>query len=100
MDEFCGGVQRNQVCYGNVLIDAEAQQNVSDFVFETSGDLVNVNDISTLSLSRMNVEREEWGVAMMQVQANLPNALAGQNVNFLLFGDAQIENAVEPTESN
>src|SRR5690606_20836366 len=35
-----------------------------------------------------------WGVALMQIQANLPDTLPGQNVTFLLFGDVTIEEEV------
>jgi hypothetical protein len=36
-----------------------------------------------------------WGVALMRLQANIPETLPGQNVTFLLFGDVEIRNAVE-----
>jgi len=32
-----------------------------------------------------------WGLAVMQLQPNIPDTLPGQNVTFLLFGDTEIE---------
>jgi hypothetical protein len=36
----------------------------------------------------------------MNLQANLPDTLPGQNVTFLLFGDVEITNAVAPEENS
>ena len=40
------------------------------------------------------MEAEQWGIALLSVQANLPSTLPGQNALFMLMGDAQMENAV------
>ena len=41
----------------------------------------------------MNASTGAWGVALMRIQANLPDTLPGQNVTMLIFGDVQIQNA-------
>jgi hypothetical protein len=41
----------------------------------------------------MDEEEGTWGVAVLQVQANLPDTLPGQNVTMLLFGDVEIIDA-------
>jgi hypothetical protein len=89
----CESTGRNQACYGNVALTAEARDGVSDFNFEVAGDIANVADIASLSLLPMDTTSETWGVAMMRVQANLPDTLPGQNVTVLLFGDVTLENA-------
>ncbi|MBK9748922.1 MAG: hypothetical protein IPO91_19375 [Chloroflexi bacterium] len=91
-DEFCTTLGRNQACYGHVALDAELQGDVEDFTFEEPGDVLNVAALDTLRLSPMNVATGEWGVALMSLQANLPDALPGQNVIFLMFGDVEIQN--------
>ncbi len=93
VDDFCGELGRNQACYGNFDLSAEAQPDVSEFVFEESGDVVDVDDILTLELSQLDEELGTWGVAVMSLQADIPNTLPGQNVTFILFGDVYIENA-------
>jgi hypothetical protein len=95
VNSVCGDTARNQVCYGNILLSATPFENSVEFQFEQSGDLANIADIQRLQLSSMSLADETWGVALMRVQANLPDSLPGQNVTFLLFGDVQIENAVE-----
>ncbi len=92
--EFCAGVGRNQACYGNVKLDAELRPAAADTRFQVVGDLVNIAHLETLRLSPMDVTVGEWGVAVMKLQANLPDTLPGQNVTFLLFGDVEIQNAV------
>jgi len=89
----CSATGRNQACYGNISMQATPREGVTDFAFEQQGDLVNVGDLQTLRLRQLDLEQDIWGVALMQIQANLPDALPGQNVTFLLFGDVEIENA-------
>lgn len=93
-DEQCSTTSRNQACYGNVNLQAAPQPGAGDFTFTTPGDIVGVDAIQTLSLSSQVKETGEWGVALMRLQANIPESTPGQNVTFLLFGDVQITNGV------
>jgi uncharacterized protein YraI len=94
-DEQCSATERNQACYGNVNLAATPQRGIEDFTFGTPGDIVAVSAVGSLSLSSKIEETGEWGVALMQLQANIPDTSPGQNVTFLLFGDVQITNGVE-----
>lgn len=91
--DVCSATERNQACYGNVSIEAELAD--ADLTFETAGDIVDLADLETLTLEPFDADNEEWGVALLQVQANLPETLPGQNVTILLFGDVQLENQNE-----
>jgi hypothetical protein len=93
-DEFCADTGRNQACYGHIALTADLRGDVADVVFEQPGDMVDVVSLDTLRLNPMNVETGDWGVALMRLQANLPNTLPGQNITFLMFGDVEIRNAV------
>lgn len=93
-DDSCTAIGRNQVCYGNVRLQADFQAEADEVTFQQAGDIVDIGVVKSLSLSSMNIGIGEWGVAVMRVQANLPDTLPGQNVTFLLFGDVAIENAV------
>ena len=93
VEEFCGELGRNQACYGNIDLTAEAQPDAEEFAFEDLGDIVDVADILSLQLSQLNEESGIWGVAVLSLQADIPNTLPGQNVTFILFGDVEIENA-------
>jgi hypothetical protein len=94
VDEVCDTTGRNQACYGNIQLAATPREDAAAFTFEQAGDLVNVADVQTLRLSALDTAQSIWGIALMRLQANLPDTLPGQNVTFLLFGDVEIENAV------
>jgi hypothetical protein len=96
-NHVCSSTGRNQACYGNINLSVESQADTSSFSFTKPGDLVSVEGIKSLTLSPLDAKTETWGVALMKIQANLPDTLPGQNVVFVLFGDVQIDNAVEPT---
>jgi hypothetical protein len=92
-DTACRDLERNSACYGNVFIQTEARPGVTDLDFDTVGDIVNLSNIQSLTLNEMNVATNQWGVALLRVQANLPDTVPGQNVTILLFGDVEISEA-------
>ncbi|MCA9912022.1 MAG: hypothetical protein KC496_01680, partial [Anaerolineae bacterium] len=94
-DTLCSDLGRNQACYGNVLLSAEPQIGVTTLQFEQAGDIADLENIQSIELSGMNTPTGTWGVAILSVQANLPDTLPGQNVTFVLFGDVTLENAAE-----
>ena len=102
VDTSCQGIERNQACYGNISIQAQAQPGVSDLSFDSIGDRVNLSDLQSLTLKEMDVTTGEWGVVLLRVQANLPDTLPGQNVTMLLFGDVEISDtpgSISPMQS-
>lgn len=96
-DTVCSGIGRNEACYGNINIVATLADE--DLVFEAQGDVVDLTEIERLTLSPYDEETEEWGVAVMNVQANIPDTVPGQGVMFLLFGGVDIENAGDAMEA-
>ena len=91
----CAAVGRNEVCYGNVQLVAEPQADVTDFVFAAPGDVAALEAVRTLNLSSRLEDSEEWGIALMRVQADVPDALPGENLTLVLFGEVEVENAAE-----
>ncbi len=96
-DLACADTGRNEACYGNVSINAIPRDGVDDetFIFEQQGDVVPVATIQTLQLAPLDREMGTWGVALLRLQANIPDSLPGQNVTFLAFGDVEIESGSE-----
>lgn len=97
VDQRCDGTDRNQACYGYANIEAEPQEDVTILQFESPGDIEDLALIKALQTSALAVP-DEWGVALLRVQANLPNSLPGQNVTILLFGNVRIEDARTPED--
>ncbi|MBZ0275295.1 MAG: hypothetical protein K8I60_04085, partial [Anaerolineae bacterium] len=91
LDQLCQDTERNQACYGHQMLVAEAQPDVTDFAFDTPGDKTPVSTIQSLHLRPYSEPDAVWGVALMRLQANLPDTLPGQNVTVLLFGDVSLQ---------
>lgn len=86
----CDGIGRNQACYGNRLVSVDFAPD-SNLIFNKSGDIIDLVSIRRLSTSPLNMNTRDWGIAVLKAQANLPDALPGQNVTFLLFGDTTVD---------
>lgn len=90
--EACNGLERNQACYGNPRVEV---QGTGDFTFDGVGDIVDVANLRSMSLSPFDDSTSEWGVSLFQIQANIPDTLPGQNVTMIAFGSTQVSNDVE-----
>lgn len=93
--DTCGSTGRNQACYGNFSLEATARSGIEDFTFQQAGDVVNIADVETIRLQQLDPAESTWGIALLKLQANLPDTMPGQNVTVLLFGDVEVQNAVE-----
>ncbi len=90
-DRLCDGTGRNQACYGHIALEAQPQPDVNDFVFVSEGDRAHVSDLQSLRLSQMDLLTGTWGIALLRLQAGLPDT-APDNVTIVLFGDVTLEN--------
>lgn len=82
----CIDTGRNEACYGNNNISATLHDDA--LVFETPGDIVPVTAIDALITRAINPAEDEWGVAMLNVQADLPDD--DDSVQILVFGGAEV----------
>lgn len=87
----CEGLGRNQACYGNSSVETELNPNF-DVRFAQAGDTTVLSSLARIGTAPFNSVTGEWGIALLRAQANLPDALPGQNVTFLLFGDTSLAN--------
>ncbi len=99
LENLCGGLGRNSACYGHNRVDATFWQARDDLIFSNPADRVALVDLQTLSTTPLDVAADLWGVALLEVQANLPDVLPGQAVTFMLMGNTSIENQVPPEEA-
>ena len=95
VDRVCDGATNNEACYGHARLDAVPQPHARSLVFSEAGDIANVADLQSLRLSAMDLDSGWWGVGVIRVRANVPNANARQDASILLFGDVGIKNAVQ-----
>jgi hypothetical protein len=95
-DANCGELGRNEVCYGYNNVQASFLTEVPDDFFDQVADKSPVAELATVQTLPMNTDTGQWGVAVMAIQAKLPNTLPGENIKFVLLGDVEVENAVAP----
>ncbi|MFN8374184.1 MAG: SH3 domain-containing protein [Anaerolineae bacterium] len=94
-DESCSGIGRNQICYGNSLITAETTDPA--LVFGQPSDIVGVTQLTSLITAPLDEVNDLWGIAILSLQATLPDTLPGQNVTMVVFGDARLSMAESET---
>lgn len=94
----CDALGRNTACYGFVRVDATFQGEQPPDFFTAPADLAGLSVLQRIQTVPLDTSRQEWGIAVLNVQANLPASLPGQAVVFLLFGDVRVENAVSPAD--
>jgi hypothetical protein len=96
VDQSCTDLGRNEACYGYNRVEASFIVDVEDEFFSKPADKTGVADLATIRTAPLDVDNDQWGVAVMSLQANLPNTIPGQSVTFILLGDTEVENAVSP----
>lgn len=94
VEDHCQTLGRNQACYGYNRVEAGFQMAVADDFFTQAADIADIADFQTIRTAPYDAGLDQWGVAVMTLQANLPETLPGQNVTFVLMGDTEVENAV------
>lgn len=100
IDSACADLQRNQACFGHIAIETEFQPQTENMTFSNVGDVVDVIAIQSMQLSPLDEANGNWGLAMMKLQANIPDSVPGQNVTMLLFGDVELTNNDEFVDAN
>jgi hypothetical protein len=87
----CNHVGPNQVCYGNITIQANLIPNANQ-PFANVGDVVDVQLVQLLSTAPLDLQKKEWGIAIFNIIANLPRSLPGEAVKMVVFGNTTIGN--------
>ncbi|MEZ4671266.1 MAG: hypothetical protein R3E39_25455 [Anaerolineae bacterium] len=96
--DVCAGLGRNEACYGNDHLEAQLDAMLSQ-PFVEPADRTPVESIRSLQTFPLDEQNGTWGVAFLQIQANLPETLPGQSVKFILYGDVTLQNAATTGDS-
>jgi hypothetical protein len=97
-ENFCDETASNTACYGNNTLRAELAPDTNRR-FSERGDIIAVNELRRLSASPLNLEQNEWGIAVFKVIANLPRSLPGETVTMVVFGNSTLDNQSGASES-
>jgi len=99
IDDNCSELDRNTACYAYNQVDTTFHQDIENDFFLSPSDRTDLTYLNTIQTAPLDEANDLWGIAMMSVQANVPNTLPGQAVIFMMMGDVQVENAVTPEEA-
>lgn len=89
----CGDTPRNGACYGFNNVEASPAPGATNVQFSRPADITDLANLSAIRTRGFNQASGEWGIAVLKVQANIPDALPGQAVTLLLMGDVTVQNA-------
>lgn len=92
----CAGIGRNRACYGFQQVNATFFADAGSPMFGQPRDRVDVPALQSISTSALDLSAREWGIAVMNLQANVPSTLPGQSVVFVLAGEATVEDSTPP----
>jgi LysM repeat protein len=96
----CSDLSRNTACYGFDQVNADfSTEHPADY-FTQETDQAGLTDLTTIQTSPLDEENEEFGAAVMNLQANVPNSIPGQGVIFLLLGETNVQNAVAAADAS
>jgi LysM repeat protein len=98
MSDLCAALGRNAACYGadQVKSTTFVQPPPANF-FQSPGDRSDLVRLREINPQPLDERTGHIGLAVLNLQANLPHTLPGQGVIFLLMGDARLTNEVAPT---
>lgn len=99
MGENCGSLGRNNACYGFTRVDSTFAENTPVDFFSQPSDRAALAQIETLTTTPLDLDLDQWGIAVMNLLANVPGALPGQSVVFMLMGNTEVSNMVEPANT-
>jgi hypothetical protein len=95
----CAIPERSSTCYGfgDVTALNVFDAPIADFSQPADhADLLNLQEVQTAPL---NLTQGEWGVAVTNIQANLPIGMPGQGGVLISIGDVRLENGVPAEEA-
>jgi len=89
----CSGAESSSACFGGAAsVDSGA-------TFAEAGDTVGLGEFTTISTSALNQEEQTFGLAMLNVPANVPVSLAETGLRYVLIGEVTLENLVDPASA-
>jgi hypothetical protein len=65
--------------------------------FASVGDQISLTDLQSVTTAPLDLDAEQWGMARLNVHANVPLMVSETGLTYVLIGDATIENAVDGT---
>jgi Bacterial SH3 domain len=97
MGQLCTSAGGSSACFGH---SAEAIfADGGSGTFAQAGDTVDLSAVQSIQTLPLDTSADQWGLALLNVPANVPLAMSETGLKYILIGDSQIENAVAPKDA-
>lgn len=99
-DSACANLGDNHACYGYDKATAflVGETSASE-AFSQPGNQLDLTQVSTVHTLSPDLSQGALGMATLDVQANLPLGLPGRDAVYILMGDVELENGVQPEDA-
>ena len=95
----CANLARDSLCYGYPQTDVDFADGAYSADFAGPDARVSTLGLARVQTSALDVEKSRWGLAVLQLSANLPRTYAGAGLIVMLAGEAAVINEVEPADA-
>ncbi|MBI5667890.1 MAG: SH3 domain-containing protein [Chloroflexi bacterium] len=90
--ETCAAAPGNSACFGRSAAATLADGSPASFA--SPGDVLELTNLQTIQTVLPDSAGDGWGLALLNVHANVPRALSEQGLKLLMLGEVQLENGV------
>jgi hypothetical protein len=101
----CAGMARNTACYGfrsivKGVVEGDTAPNYTWTADQPDlGSRIDLTNTQAIQTAPFDLLNREWGLTLLELQANLPNTLASSGVRMMALGGVEVENGVEPEDA-
>lgn len=98
--QTCNQLGINMACYAQDKVYTTLREQTTEVSFDKPSDLAALHHFESIRTAEIDAAIEQWGIAVMKVQANVANTLPGQGIIFVMLGDVTIDNEAEEAEKD
>ena len=92
----CADLERDSLCYSHPQVVAEFADDALIESFDVPSQRASVFGLSSVRSSGLELKRDHWGIALMNLGANFPQTYQGPGIIVMLAGDAEVLNEIDP----
>lgn len=95
----CANVPVGTACYGYGGIEISTFGSSAQSEFTQPTDRIELASVQQLATTNLSENSADFGIATLNLQANLPRAFPGKGVVMMTLGEVYLENQVAPDEA-
>jgi hypothetical protein len=95
----CANLESGNACYGHPGVTIATTDPASNQAFSEVANRVGLTDATSVQTTPFDPVESNWGIAVMNVQANLPKAMPGKGVVLIPMGGVTLSDAVSDEDT-